>query len=79
MQMVKRMAKNNKWVLLRGDVVVGTFSSRQKAISHLRSMLKQTLNDLEGQEKQSTEYDYSIEFPTIKLYGVEVRPAYLGL
>ena len=68
-----------KWILSRGDIIIGSFDSRQEGIIHLQNMIKQSLKDLKGQEKKNSEFTYNIDFKRIQLYYIELREAYLGL
>jgi len=68
-----------KWVLQRGDDIVGTFGNRHEAVKHLLKMIKQTSEDLKNQAKIKSEFDYNIDHPRIQIYRIEIRPAYLGL
>ena len=68
-----------KFILQRGEKIIGTFDKRFEAIEQLIIMLKQTLQDLKGQDKIKSEFDYNIDFPRLQVYRIEIRPAYLGL
>jgi|26BtaG_2_1085354.scaffolds.fasta_scaffold03248_5 hypothetical protein len=69
-----------KWILIRNGEVTNIFESREYAIKHYKTMLKQTLKDLKNQDKKgATGYDYSIKKPEIEIKPIKEREAYLGL
>ena len=68
----------NKWIIIRKGEVVGVFQNRQEGIKHFKEMLKQTLKDLDTQDK-TNQYDYMIKFPETIIKPLEERKAYLGL
>ena len=68
-----------QWILQRGEKeIIGTFEKRSLAVEYLIKMLRQTLQDLKGQDKLSSEFDYNIDYPRIQIYQIKIRPAYLG-
>jgi len=68
-----------KWILQRGEKIIGTFSKRCEAVKHLIKMLQQTLEDLKKQDTIKSEFDYNIDYPRFQIYQIKIRPAYLGL
>ena len=66
------------WVLIRDNEVRNVFKDRKNAIKYFKAMLKQTLKDLDKQDK-TDEFDYEIEIPEIKIKKVNSRESYLGL
>ncbi len=75
------MEKENKkqsWILIRNGEVRNVFKNRREAVKYLQELLKQTLKDLEKQDK-TDEYDYPIKIFEIEIKPVEERKSYLGL
>ena len=66
------------WIMVRNNEVVGVYNNRKEAIKHLKQMLKQTLEDINKQDK-SDEFDYHIEIPHLTIEQIKKREGYLGL
>lgn len=76
---IRNEVEKSKWILQRGVEIIGTFDNRFEAVEYLIKMLNQTLKDLKGQDKISSEFDYNIDYQRIQIYQIKIRPAYLGL
>ena len=73
------MAKEiRNWIAIRNGEACGSFSDRKKAVSWIKKLLKQTLKDLEKQDK-TDEFNYAIEIPEYKIKAVITREDFLGL
>jgi len=73
------MSEETRWILQRGDAIIGTFDKRFLAVEVLQNMLNQTIKDLNKQDMIDSEFDYNIDYPRIQIYQIKIRPAYLGL
>ena len=70
--------KCEKWIAYRDGDACGVFENREQAVNWLRGLLKQTLEDYEGQDK-SGEFDYPIEIKRILIEPLKERKEHLGL
>ena len=75
---MKKEDKEQSWILIRNGEVRNVFKNRREAVKYLQELLKQTLKDLEKQDK-TDEYDYPIKIFEIEIKPVEERKSYLGL
>ena len=66
------------WVALRNEKPTGVFLNRKDAVKWIKELLKQTLKDLDKQDK-TDEFDYSIQIPKYEIKSVENRKPFLGL
>lgn len=66
------------WVLMREGETKNIFKNRKAAVTYLRELLAQTLEDFKDQDKTDT-YDYSFKIPEIEIKPVDWRESYLGL
>jgi hypothetical protein len=65
-------------VCVRDGEVCNVFNNRKEAIKYLKSLLKQSLNDYDKQDK-TNEYTYSIKIPSIEIKPIKKRNSFLGL
>ena len=72
------MAKDINWIATRDGEPVGIFTSRRSAVSWIKKLLKQTLKDLDKQDR-TDEFDYPIEISKYEIKQVENRESFLGL
>ncbi len=70
--------KENRWILIREGVVRNVFNNRKGAIKHFKELLKQTLKDMDMQDK-TNEYTYPIIIPETIIKPISERPAHLSL
>lgn len=77
-QTPKTQTKNKKWIAFREEEVAGVFENRREAVKWIKSLLNQTLKDLDKQSKND-DYDYSILISRYKLIPINEREKYLGL
>ena len=68
----------NKWIFLRNNEVRMIFNNRKEAIKYFKDLLKQTLKDINKQDK-TDECDYEIEIPLMQFREVNERSADLSL
>lgn len=66
------------WILIRNGEVGNLFKNRKEAIKHFKELLKQTLKDMEKQDK-TNKYDYPIKIFETEIKPIEERKSYLGL
>jgi len=78
--MKEKTLKENKssWIIVRDMEVCKVVNNRKEGIKYIKDLLKQTLKDLNKQDK-TNEYDYEIYFPALSLQRVFERETFLGL
>jgi len=68
----------SNWIATRNGEPCGIFDNRKKAVIWIKELLKQTLKDLDKQDK-TNEFNYQIEIPEYKIKEVKTRKDFLGL
>lgn len=67
-----------KWIFIRNGEVRNVFLNRKEAIKYFKELLKQTLKDVDKQDKNDA-YTYPIDIPKMEFKPIETREAYLSL